>query len=129
MAYATLSYYKNTYKGIAASDADIERYLARGADDIDIFTEYSIVLADLDAHDTELLSKANCAQAENYIANGDNVYLGSDSVHIGSFSITSESKSTGNNNLLSARAIRFLDVAGMNNRSIPCGTSHYHECI
>jgi len=119
MSYATLEYYKTTYQGATDTDANITKYLARASDDIDIASGLSFTFADLDTVYQTLVQKATCAQAENYVINGDG--LGDiASLSIGSFSV-SNNKSQGGSvqrPVLASRAVQFLALTGLMNRSV-----------
>lgn len=115
MAYATLTYYKTTYVGEAASDADIEKYLDRASDDIDAITVQAIDTDTMSASQLDLLARATCAQAEGYIQGGDSSFSGS--VGLGGFSMSGVVKKTGG---LFDRAGRYAFRLGLLNRSIGC---------
>ena len=115
MSYATLDYYKNTYLGAADTDANITKWLSRASDDIDITCLYKVPET-LTAQETTLLQKACCAQAENYVTNGDG--LGdSASLSIGSFSISNK-ESSSEKATLCAAAMKYIAFTGFQNRSI-----------
>lgn len=119
MSYATLDYYKTTYQGAIDTDANITKYLARASDDIDIACGLSFTYADLDAVYQELVQKATCAQAENYVINGDG--LGDiASLSIGSFSVSDTGAKNGSAQrpVLASRAVQFLALTGLMNRSV-----------
>ena len=116
MSYATLDYYKNTYLGAADTDANITKWLARASDDIDITCLYNVP-ATLTAEQSTLLQKACCAQAENYVINGDGPGDGA-SLSIGSFSISNNREGSAENPVLCGKAMRFLAFTGFQNRSI-----------
>jgi len=113
MAYATLTYYKTTYVGESASDADITKWLDRASDDIDAMTVLPIDVDTLSATQLDLLSRAACAQAEGYIRNGGDEFSGS--VSLGGFSMNGASKKSGG---FFDRAARYLFRLGLLNRSV-----------
>ena len=90
MAYATIEYYRDTYKGtIPASEAEVEKYLDRASDDIDFYNGNSITVEDLSTNQNQQLMKACCAQAEYYVMNGETYNAGFDgSVSVGKFSMS-----------------------------------------
>jgi hypothetical protein len=116
MSYATIDYYKNTFYGASASDAMIEKYLSRASDDIDANALYSFTFEELPALFQELVKKACCAQAENYISNGEDEG-GYSSLTVGSFavSLSVDAKKSG---ILCGRAIQYLATTGLANRCI-----------
>jgi hypothetical protein len=120
MAYATLTYYKSTYLGATATDAEITKQLDRASDVIDITTGYGIVTADLTEFQTGLLQKACCAQAESFILDGDDGDLSSAS--IGKFSYSTTAKKA----ITTTRCTQFLEQAGLMNRAIPRAGSNYY---
>ena len=67
--YADLAYYKTSYIGETATDAEITKWLSRAGDDIDATTG-GIDTDTLNSFQLELVKTANCAQAEFYIMNG-----------------------------------------------------------
>lgn len=113
MAYTTLEYYTDTYKGRTAADATVEAYIGRGADDIDIATMNRIDTSAMSEEELEILAKANCAQAEAYVERGTTQLTGS--VSLGSFSMSGESGSFGP---ICKRAAQFLAVIGLLDRSV-----------
>jgi hypothetical protein len=122
----TLDYYRNTYLGEDASDALLTKWLTRASDDIIIVTgsQFSAI-SELETWQQDFVSKAVCAQAENYLLN-DGEDLG-DSFRIGNFSM-STGKSERNKGTLSDAAGRYLSGAGLSNRaigSVQCDP--YHE--
>lgn len=111
MAYADLTYYKTTYGGRSVVDAETTKWLERAADDIDHMTSHSIVEADLSAWQLDQVKKANCAQAEYYVINGDTYNTDAvQSASIGKFSYSGGSSSRPT---LSPRAISYLSDAGL----------------
>lgn len=119
MAYADSTYYLNTYYGTdPGNSTELNRALARASDDVDIATQFSIVVGDLSADILTLVKKANCAQAEFYVMNGDtyNEPERAESVSILSFSqnkALTQPKPTGG---LCARAMQFLEQTGLMER-------------
>lgn len=120
MAYATLTYYKDTYKGATAADATLTAYLDRASDDLDAIAMPAIDTSTMGADQIVLLQKATCAQAEGYVNTGTAESVAG-SVSLGSFSISGGA--TVKQGGLFARAARFAMMAGIGNRSVgayPC---------
>ena len=119
MIYADKTFYRNTYIGRpCATDTTLEKWLARASDDIDIYTFNGVIVDDLTATDLTWLKKATCAQAEDYVINGE----GSESfasVSIGSFSMAKgdaeSSKAAGG---LCENALRYLSLTGLAYRGV-----------
>jgi hypothetical protein len=111
MAYADLTYYKTTYGGRSVSDPETTKWLSRAADDIDHMTGHSIVEADLSAWQLDMVKKANCAQAEYYVTNGD--AYNSDTVQSASIGKFSYSGGSSARPTLSPRAINYLADSGL----------------
>ena len=122
MAYATYAQY--TALGYAtASQATIESYLNRASDDMDIASLGKLDSTALEAEETAILVKATCAQAEHYVLNGTGGFEGN--VSLGTFSM-SGAKST--SSVVCSRAMRFLAMIGMTNRSVGVSPSrHLYE--
>jgi hypothetical protein len=118
MAYADLTFYRNTYQGrTEADDETLNKWLSRASDDIDLQTHFSIDPAALTPLQTKILSIATCAQAEEYIVNGDGMdYSGSFS--IGSFSMSDKGKSS---SPMCEKAMRLLVETGLLYRGVSCG--------
>ena len=118
IACTDLAYYKSTY--IGSHDAEITKWLSRAADDIDAMTG-GIDTDTLNSFQLELVKKANCAQAEFYIMNGDVMGGSASSISLGSFSMSGASE-TGS---FSSRARNYLNQAGFglpvsgSRRSVP----------
>lgn len=112
MAYATLTYYKTTYVGETASDADITKWLSRASDDLDALSILPIDITAMSADQLDLLAKATCAQAEGYIQGGGDF---EGSVSLGSFSINGSAKKAGG---LYDRASKYAFRLGLLNRSV-----------
>lgn len=124
MPYADKTFYRSTYIGRACSDdTTLEKWLNRATDDLNIFTFGSIVADDLDAVQLDALQKACCAQAENYLINGDDI--GSvKSVSLGSFSMSEDATEGGGQGVLCERAERYLSLSGLLFRGVKvCGQS------
>jgi hypothetical protein len=113
MAYATLTYYKTTYVGETASDADITKWLNRASDDLDALSILPIDITTMSADQLDLLAKATCAQAEGYIQGGGEEFVGS--VSLGGFSMNGGAKKSGG---LFDRAARYAFRLGLLNRSV-----------
>lgn len=126
MAYADKTFYRNTYIGRScATDATLDKWLARASDDIDIYTFNGVDVDDLSATELVWLQKATCAQAEDYVINGE----GSESfasVSIGSFAMAKgdaePSKAAGG---LCENALRYLTLTGLSFRGVKV-CSRYH---
>lgn len=118
MAYADLTYYRETYIGRACpDDAELTRLLARAADDIDLYTSYGIIIENLLLWEQELIKKSNCAQAENYVVNGDGLD-NFDNLSLGSFSISGGKAYKGNT--LALNAMKYLNLTSFGFRGIQC---------
>lgn len=133
MSYIDSTYYTSTYFGNSAG-SNFDRYAARASDDVDFACMQSIVVADLDAAQLELVKKATCAQVEWYVAQGD-IYNeqpvgGSESIGGYSRSSGGSSGSAKSNMALSPRAMAYLEQTGLTNRACAVfGTyRHYGEC-
>lgn len=118
MAYIDATYYTNTYYGKSAG-TDFDRYAARSSDDIDMACMQSIVLADLDPLQLELVKKATCAQVEWYVSQGD---LYNESEQAGSEQIGGYSRNIGLTQrkspvALCPRAMAYLEQTGLTNRA------------
>ena len=118
--YADLAYYKSTYIGETATDAEITKWLSRASDDIDAMTG-GIDTDTLNSFQLELVKKANCAQAEFYIMNGDVMGGSASSISLGSFSMSGASE-TGS---FSSRARNYLNQAGFGFAGIPVAGGQY----
>lgn len=67
MAYADLTFYKDTYKGTSIPDTDVPNYLHFASEDIDLITYQRIQsfgFDNLTAFQQKQIKKAECAQAE-----------------------------------------------------------------
>ena len=117
--YADSTYYLTTYLGVdPANSTALNRALARASDDVDLATQFSIDLLTISATNLTLVKKANCAQAEFYVMNGDtyNEPEKAESVSILSFSqnkALTQPKPTGG---LCARSMQFLEQTGLMER-------------
>jgi hypothetical protein len=115
MAYATYAQY--VALGYAsAAQATVEAYLNRASDDMDIASLGKLDSTALETEETAILVKAACAQAEHYVLNGTSSFEGN--VSLGIFSMSGAKKPSG---MVCDRAMRFLAMIGMTNRSV--GTS------
>ena len=113
MSYADKTFYRSTYIGRAiTSDTELEKWLSRASDDLDIFTFGSIVVDDLEPAQLDALQKACCAQAENYVINGDEIDRAK-SVSLGAFSMTEDTSEGGGQGVLCERAERYLSLSGL----------------
>lgn len=124
MAYATYAQY--TALGYATSaQATVEAYLNRASDDMDIASLGKLDSTALEAEETAILVKATCAQAEHYVLNGTGGFDGN--VSLGTFSMSGASSSSPSK-ILCQRAMRFLAMIGMTNRSVGVSPSrHLYE--
>ena len=120
MSYATLEYYKTTFEGQSISDDDTQKWLDRSADDIDLICGYGFDFEDLSSFQQELIKKANCYQAENYIKNGDEE-LSYNNLSIGQFSISGSTEKK----YFSRKGYSFLANAGVLFRGVKC--NQYRE--
>jgi len=122
MAYATYAQY--VALGYAsAAQATVEAYLNRASDDMDIASLGKIDSTALEVEELAILVKATCAQAEHYVLNGTSGFEGN--VSLGTFSMSGAKSPS---SVVCSRAMRFLAMIGMTNRSI--GTSparHLYE--
>ncbi len=116
MSYADATFYLSDYLGTDPGDSQaLARYLARASDDIDLATQFQIVTVDLSAQNLALVKKANCAQAEFYVMNGDtyNDQERAESIGILSFSRNKaliQPRPTGS---ICARAQQYLEQTGL----------------
>lgn len=112
MSYADYIFYSTVWGG-ESSEEEIEKYLSRASDDIDMITDNQIELNELTAKQIEYLKKANCVQADTYISHGYNedVY---DSVSVGKVSLSGLKKLSIMNN----KAMQYLISAGLLVRSV-----------
>lgn len=118
MAYADATYYKTTYHGRAASDdTTLGVWLSRASDDIDMINFGAVDTTGLSAEELEALKKATCAQAENYVINGEGGEQ-IDSVSLGAFSIKKSSKADSSGGVICDRAERYLSLAGIGSRGV-----------
>jgi hypothetical protein len=114
MAFATVDYYKDSYYGADAADSEIEKWLSRATDDINTATLGNIDMLTISAAFKTLVRKATCAQAENYIMNGQGAeYTG---LSVGAFSVSGMSGKT--QGVLCDRAKQYLALTGLMNRCI-----------
>src|SRR5574343_1709296 len=105
--YADVDFYKNTYGGALAPDPVITKWLGRAHDDIDVLTDHMIDVAVLPSLFLELVKKAECAQAEHYIINGDTMQSCVSQASIGGFSYSAIERN------FSPRARMYLTSAGL----------------
>lgn len=125
MAYADLTYYKTTYGGRSVVDAETTKWLDRAADDIDNMTDHRIVEADLSPWQLVQLKKANCAQAEYYVINGDT--YNSDTMQsavIGKFSYSGGSSGR---RTMSPRAMQYLLSTGLAGSAVAVAGAQYAD--
>ena len=113
--YATLDYYRNTYKGQAvADDTKLTQLLTRASDDMDVACLGRIDTTDMNTVAIDWLSRATCAQAESYAQEGTADASGS--VSLGSFSMSGKEGSAPGG--ICKRAARSLIFTGLFNRSV-----------
>jgi hypothetical protein len=118
MAYATLTDYRTIYIGRTCSvDATLTKWLDRASDDLDTYVFNGITLADLSVDQAAALVKACCAQAENYLINGDGMD-DFESFSIGSFSIKQGAQGQDRSGILCEAAQRHLFRAGLSFRGV-----------
>lgn len=116
MAYIDSTYYQSTYYGVDAG-TDFARLAERASDDVDMATQYGIVVADLSAADLAMVKKAVCAQVEFYVENGDTYNDSSDgSESIGKFSRSTASRKSPAS--LCMRARQYLEQTGLMYRGV-----------
>ena len=121
MAYADATFYSGTYKGREAATEEVEKWLARASNDIDVRTRFVIDVAALTDVQANILKMATCAQAEDYIANGE--WIDSfDSMSLGSFSISGGEKRQ--DMILCSRAEMYLSTGGFLFGGVPCARYH-----
>jgi len=118
MAYADVTFYRETYIGRNCLDDDtLEKWLSRASDDIDILTGMKIDTATMYAFELTLLKKATCAQAENYLVNGDGVDGDFESASLGSFSYSGGKIETGK---VCENSFKYLELTGLLFGGVPC---------
>ena len=113
MSYADLTYYKGTYKGFDPQDDDeIEKMLERATDDINMRCSCTpLVESDYHPNQWEYIKKANCAQAEYYLLNGEGYNEGgSPSATLGRFSYSGGEKGSSS---FSSRFSNYLASSGI----------------
>lgn len=118
MVYADATYYKSTYHGRAASDdTTLGVWLSRASDDIDMINFGAVDTDELSAGELENLKKATCAQAENYVINGEQ---GGDveSFSLGAFSMKKSSTADSSGGMICDRAQMYLMLAGIGSRGV-----------
>ena len=122
MAYATYAQYIALGYATAAQ-ATVEAYLNRASDDMDIASLGKLDSTALEVEETAILVKATCAQAEHYVLNGTGGFEGN--VSLGTFSMSGAKPPVG---VVCSRAMRFLAMIGMTNRSVGASPSrHLYE--
>mgnify|MGYP001818408257 CR=1 FL=1 len=120
MSYADLTYYKDTYIGTdPGDDTELQKYLNRATDDINIFCGNPIDTTDLHATQLDYLKKANSAQAEFYVINGDTYNTGTATNEtIGRYSHSGGDPSA-KSGMICQRARAYLSMVGRCNASAP----------
>ena len=119
MSYADLDYYKNTYLGEdPGDDTELQKWLNRATDDIDI--AYGGSFDEDDYHSTQwaALQNACSAQAEFYVMNGDTYNTDGivQSASVGKFSYSGNA--TGGSSLFCKRARAYMMRSGVGRRSV-----------
>jgi len=72
MPYVDATYYKNSYYGTVVPDDELDTYLGRASNHIDILTFYRIEnIDDLTAFQQKAVKNAVCAQADQDYSNKD----------------------------------------------------------
>ena len=115
MSYADLTYYRATYLGDDPGDPELQKLLDRAADDIDMFCTGPLALTEYTSGQQSLIKKANCAQTEYYVINGETYNTGSaESESIGKYS-----HSGGSPGFIAPRAKNYLFMAGIARVAVP----------
>jgi hypothetical protein len=118
MAYATKTFYRETYQGrICSTDATLDKWLDRASDDLDTYVFNGIDVLSLSLAKQDALSKACCAQAENYLINGDGMDDFS-SLTLGSFKIDKGAEGQDRSGILCEAAQGHLFRAGLSFRGV-----------
>ncbi|WP_017379743.1 hypothetical protein [Paenisporosarcina sp. TG-14] len=125
MPYITLEYYNDTYHGTPIDADEIDRFIGRASDVVDMVTNYKITDFDaLHPRIQELIKKATAAQVEFFeVAGGiDEIVAESlNNASIGKFSYGNKA-SSGNLSrtqaAISPLVIQFLSHTGLLNRSV-----------
>ena len=123
MAYITLEYYTDIYRGADAGD-DLEKYIERASDLIDQLTGYKIMdFENLPQFIKDQVMKATAAQVEYYVTQGgdEDVNAGNTDfarVAIGSFSYSvggerGTSTSNRDEQRVSPAALAYLEPTGL----------------
>lgn len=112
MSYADLIYYKDTYRGYDPDDdREIGRALERATDDIALRCGNELVESDYTALQWENVKKANCAQAEYYLLNGEAYNEnGGAAFSLGKFNFSGAGANRSN---YSARFRQYLSMSGV----------------
>ena len=120
MSYADLDFYKNTYFGEdPGDDTAINKALSRASDAIDAVCNGPIDTSEIYERQVTDLKKANCAQAEFYILNGEPFNdVEGQNVKIGNFSYSGQS-SAGDAGMISERANMYLAMSGLYQGGLP----------
>jgi hypothetical protein len=123
VSYADSDYYENTYKGNKIPEADLDSYLQKASDDIDILTynrieSYYGGFTGLSVFQQNVVKKATCYQADYLYEAGDAIELNS----VGSFSILDISVNRGGKDnkvsKFSRSAIALLNTTNLTNRGL-----------
>lgn len=119
MAYADLDFYKNTYKGTKIPDAELDSYLEKASDNIDLLTFYKIHKAggidQLSDFRQTKIQYATCYQADTVYQYKD-IPEGLDSYSIGDVSVKLTKSSYGF--YLSSESIAQLLPTGLLDRRL-----------
>jgi hypothetical protein len=122
MAYADLTYYRSTFYGRPCpDDAELTRLLSKASDDIDLYTNFAFTFSELSLSMQEFIKKSTCAQAENYVINGDGLDS-CNSLSLGSFSISGGT--TSQIGSLCDNALKYLSHTGLTYRGLKCKQYH-----
>jgi len=122
----TALYYESTYFGSPLETATFNKWNLRAEDDIYALGQF--VYDDLTADQQEYVKKAICAQIEYYVMNGE-TYNNSDSASesIGRFSRSGVAANKAG--AFAPRALQYLEMAGVMNRSVDRVDYTYHGSI
>ena len=88
MPYADVTYYKNVYKGNIVPDSDIEKYLQRASDSVDIVTFMRLKDLSLGEFQETRVKMAVCYQADYLYQYENFLDLGAKGYSIGDVSVS-----------------------------------------
>jgi len=124
--YASLTYYRNTYVGrICSDDTELTRLLTRASNAIDLYCAYGFTYADLTTQFKSLIDSATCAEAENYLVNGDGLDTFS-SASLGAFSFSGGKQKSAPE--LSDNCLKYLYLTGYAFRGVQQCSKFRVEC-